>query len=171
MTWRILTVCLLLGLTARAQLGMSISDCDIKFNAGRRAASSAADKVDPLVSGPDSTNLTYIYKGYTLRIGFVKGAAACVDYTRAGSQKLSEKELGALLEANPGEEEWLEASLYRIRRLSPALAAIATEDGKIRLWARGETAGAVNYNLGRSMRLALKPPVALPGPRARSTGR
>lgn len=156
---RYLLVLFMLATTAaRAQLGQSISDCDIKFNAGRKATSSAMDKVDPLASGPGTTNYTYIYKGYTLRIGFRDGKATCVDYNRTGTQKLTEKEIDAVLEDNAGETPWEDAPVEFVRQTIPVLRPVIASDGKARTWVSGKRAGAVLYNLGRSIRLAERPP-------------
>lgn len=149
---------MLSAVAAQAQLGQSVSDCDIKYNAGRKATSSAMDKVEPLATGPGTTNYTYIYKGYTLRIGFRDGMAACVDYTRTGTQKLTEKEIAAILDENADGKLWDGATIGTVRDSVPALRGLDVGQSRPQAWMRGIRAGAVVYNLGRSVRLAERPP-------------
>lgn len=153
-------------LVAQARLGEAITECDLRYHGGKPGKSSAADLIKPLATGPNTTNLTYIHNGFTIRIGFTDGVATVIDYNKMSSQKTTPEELEAILEANGG--GWEEVPDYSSRRRWKGLDELSALAGKGRVWMRTpDYSGACLYNLGRSLRMKLKavtPPRSAGGP-------
>lgn len=162
---RTLTILALLSaLTAQARLGEAITACDQRYNAGKPGQASAADKLQPLVSGPNTTNITYLHQSFSIRVGFRDSVATAMEYTKIGSARITPAELEAIFEANGG--DWTRISAYSMYRSWKGMDEIERRAGGGPVWVRQSdySAGCL-YKLERSLFLK-REALARPGAHA-----
>lgn len=155
---------LVVPLVAFARLGESITDCDARYGGGKPGTMSAEDRIKPLVSGPETTNLTYTFKGVTVRVGFRKSAVVRMDLTKIGSAKFTESEIAEILEGNRGAKSWYQINPQRAMGLIAGSSAFSKSETDVKAWERRDETMAILYNRGRSMRIVLHDDENKPNP-------
>lgn len=151
----LLLLILALPLLASARLGEAITECDARYGNGKPGTCSAEDRIKPLVTGPNTTNLTYLYKGFTVRIGFRESRAVRMDISQSGTSKLSDAKVSEILEGNRGANPWYQTSSSRVLAIIADSGELSRTDKEIKAWRRLDDTIAVLYNRARSMRLVL----------------
>jgi len=94
-------------ITAQARLGDNEVACATRYNHGQDVASISTDRHYPLLTGIHTTNKTYQYQGWVIRIGFMRGIAHRLQYRHQETmRKITEEEVNAILDANGGLSAW-----------------------------------------------------------------
>ena len=105
--------------SAQARLGETEVACAMRYNHGQDVGSTISDQVFPLISGVNTTNRTYSYQGWTIRIGFHRGIAHCIQYQHVkATERITDAEVSEILQANGGIDAW-----------SPELKGWSRKDG------------------------------------------
>lgn len=108
-TFAILATLVWFPLVAPARIGETETACDMRYNQGKPPLSqSFADRLSPLVQGPATTNKTYSYQGWSIKIGFIQGIASRIEYSKAGEgpRAITAEEVNAILNGNGGLRSW-----------------------------------------------------------------
>ena len=151
MRFQLILAVSLVAVTAHARLGDSITDCDQQYNGGKPGQPSAADRLQPLVTGPNTTNLSYLYRGMTVRVGFRNSTAAVVEYSKTGMSRLTDAEIDGILNDNGGGWDARERP-SRNRRYGVVDASSDSDDS--RSWTREDDGcSAALQNAGRCLQL------------------
>ena len=93
--------------SVQARLGENEVACATRYNHGKDVQSTATDHMYPLLTGINTTNRTYSYKGWRIRIGFKMGIAHRIQYQHEKPPlQITDEELSAILNANGGLGAW-----------------------------------------------------------------
>jgi hypothetical protein len=146
--WALVAGALVVGIVAvaHARLGENITACDMRYNKGAAGASTSEDRLSPLVIGPGTTNRTYRYEGWKIRIGFLNETACRLAYRLDGKMvQPSAEEFSGILQAHGGTSAWRQVETRSITNAAPAVMKILRSHGA-RLWVRQD--GALAYPYG-----------------------
>ena len=137
-----------------ARLGENEVACATRYNHGQDVLQSFQDRHAPLVSGVNTTNRTYLYQGWRIRVGFVNGIAQRVEYSDAEkpSRNITEAEIAAILAANGGASAWRPVAKSDLPEDSPVSKYLFSSfNGSA--WVRGDHAIAQVQFPGNKLRL------------------
>lgn len=141
-------------LTASARLGESETGCDMRYNKGQRISQTQGDKMYPLITGQWTTNKTYSYQGWHVKVGFLKGFACRVEYSAIkGIANPTDEEIAAILEANGGLRSWRQIKRDELPNLPQAVADVFRRATGPSIWARQDGAYAYRPNFTNKLRL------------------
>jgi hypothetical protein len=141
-----------LELPSLARLGENEVACAIRYNNGKDVKATAYDRISPLLTGANTTNKTYVYQGWRIQIGFMRGIAHRIRYqNEKSSHRISELELMAVLNANGGAASWKEEKTEAQKQDIFTKVLISSVSGET--WVRNDGAKATLDFLARSLNL------------------
>ena len=136
--------------TAMARLGENEVACAIRYNHGIDIKQTNADRFSPLLSGANTTNRTYSFQGWKIRIGFMKGIAHRMRYQHENpNHRITEEEQMVILNANGGSANWRPEKIEAQRKDAFTRMLIPSYSGVT--WVRNDGAKATRDIMGISL--------------------
>ena len=135
----IIAFCLLLLATPSiARIGENETACALRYNHGKDVPPDPHDQMFPLLKGPNTTNRTYKYQGWNIKIGFIQGIASVVQYSIAGQniRAITPEEVRAILDGSGGLAAWRQVKSSDFKQRTPVIDRIFRGSGDV--WWRSD---------------------------------